>query len=48
MEWQRIRKRPEDNVGANLQDYEVRQAICVAAGAGARRWPAGWWAQYRA
>ncbi len=22
MEWQRIRKRPEDNVGANLQDYE--------------------------
>ena len=22
MEWQRIRKRPEDFVGANLQDYE--------------------------
>ena len=22
MEWQRIRKRPEDYVGANLQDYE--------------------------
>ena len=23
MEWQRIRKRPEDFIGANLQDYEV-------------------------